>query len=461
MGTSSAKPRSGAADGDGFSGVVGKVIREHSDYGIQPGFSTLQNQELSFQGARNVDFRGKWRLRERVGTFSEAFQQYEQVANQAALEQRPNPGLAGLSARLRQFHRMLQPMDDAALARLAREASVQTRFNFGRTMRLFAPLYVSNECINNCQYCGFSRDNLDILRVTLEENQVEAEAAHLAGLGFRNILLVAGEHPKYVSNGYLERCIRRVLPHAPSIGIEVAPMEIADYVPLVQAGSESLVVYQESYDREAYQIMHTAGPKRNFDWRLDTLERGYAAGFRRLQAAALMGLSPDWRREATCLALHVEHLLKHCWRAFISVGLPRLRPCAGGITPRAQLSDRELIQYICALRLTFPQVGITLSTREDAALRDVLFPLGVTMASAGSHTEPGGYTGAGREKLHHTVRGREVALAASEKASGEATGQFDIADERSPAEISELLLHLGLEPVWKDWDLGLAPDEAA
>lgn len=396
-----------------------------------------------------------------MGTFSEVFQQYEQAVTAAHAEKRPNPGLAGLSARLREFHQMLLPMDDAALARLAKEAAVQTRFNFGRTMRLFAPLYVSNECINNCQYCGFSRDNLDILRVTLEENHVEAEAAHLAAQGFRNILLVAGEHPKYVSNGYLERCIRRVLPHAPSIGIEVAPMETADYIPLVQAGSETLVVYQESYDREAYNIMHTAGPKRNFDWRLDALERGYAAGFRRLQAAALMGLSPDWRLEATRLALHVEHLLKNCWRAFISVGLPRLRPCAGGITPRAQLSDRELIQYICALRLTFPQVGITLSTRENAALRDVLFPLGVTMASAGSHTEPGGYTGAGRDKLHHTVRGREVALEGAAKSTGEATGQFSIADDRSPAQIAELLLRLGLEPVWKDWDHALAPEEAA
>jgi 2-iminoacetate synthase len=411
---------------------------------------------------KDVDFPPNPRLRGWVGTFSEAFQNYERAVETAGNEGRANPELAGLSPRLRQFRQMLRPLDDAALGRLAREAATQTRFNFGRTMRLFAPLYVSNECVNNCQYCGFSRDNLDIFRVTLEEDQVEAEAAHLAAQGFRNILLVAGEHPKYVSNGYLERCIRRVLPHAPSVGIEVAPMETADYIPLVQAGSETLVVYQESYDREAYRVMHTAGPKRNFDWRLDALERGYAAGFRRLQAAALMGLSPDWRLEATRLAMHVEHLLRNCWRAFVSIGLPRLRPCAGGITPRAELSDREFIQYICALRLTFPQVGITLSTRENAAFRDVLFPLGVTTASAGSHTEPGGYTGAGREKLHHTVRGREVALQAEEKSKDtSATGQFSIADDRTPAQISEVLLRLGLEPVWKDWDHALAPEEAA
>ena len=174
---------------------------------------------------------------------------------------------------------------------MASEAQMLTRQNFGRTMRLFAPLYLSNECINNCSYCGFSRDN-PILRVTLEHDQVLAEAGHLATKGFRQILLVAGEHPKFVSGNYLSDCVRALAPDFSSIAIEVAPMETEDYRPLVEAGADGLVVYQETYDREVYATMHTSGPKRDFDWRLDCPVRGYEAGFRRLGIGALFGLAP-------------------------------------------------------------------------------------------------------------------------------------------------------------------------
>ncbi len=125
-------------------------------------------------------------------------------------------------------------------------------------------------------------------------------------------------------------------------------------------------------------------------------------------------------------------------------------------TRLTQLSERDFVQLLCALRLLLPDAGLVLSTRESAEFRDGLIPLGITMISAGSHTEPGGYTGAGREKLHHTERGRIVELAAgsSEWASG-ATGQFEISDDRSPAEMASLLRRLGYEPVWKDWDTAL------
>ncbi len=264
-------------------------------------------------------------------------------------------------------------------------------------MRLFAPLYLSNECINNCLYCGFSRDN-PILRVTLDHDQVIAEARHLAGEGFRQILLVAGEHPKFVSGDYLADCVRALAPDFSSIAIEVGPMEADEYRPLVHAGAEALVVYQETYDRRTYAAMHTSGPKRDFNWRLDCPERGYDAGFRRIGIGALFGLAP-WQGEAVALAAHVEYLLKRCWQAQISVSLPRLRPAAGGFAPRFTMTDRDLAQLICALRITFPQFGIVLSTRERASLREALVPLGVTMMSAGSHTEPGGYTGQGRDRF--------------------------------------------------------------
>jgi len=355
---------------------------------------------------------------------------------------------------LRRFAALIEPKDGAELETLAAEAEKLTRQNFGRTMRLFAPLYLSNECVNICKYCGFSRDNA-ILRVTLSVDQVETEARHLYAQGFRNVLLVAGEHPKFVSSDYLAQCIARLREFIPAISLEVGPMETPDYLPSVQAGAEGLVVYQETYNRTAYAELHTAGPKKDFDWRLDCPERAYAAGFRRLGIGALFGLAP-WQEEALHLAAHVDYLLRHCWKSSVTVSLPRLRPAAGQFAPRFDFNDRALVQTILALRLCFPQVGIVLSTRETPALRDRLARLGVTMMSAGSHTEPGGYTGAGEESIHQTQRGKAVAVIASEGEHLTATQQFSIADERSPAEVSAMLRQLGLEPVWKDWDAALS-----
>ena len=349
---------------------------------------------------------------------------------------------------LRQFEALLAPRSDLNLELLARESAAITRRYFGRTMRLFAPLYLSNECINSCAYCGFSRENA-ILRVTLEIEEVALEAAHIIGQGFRNILLVAGEHPKFVSSDYLKHCIRRLSAAVPSISIEVAPMKVADYLPLVHAGAEGLVVYQETYHRQTYSKVHHSGPKKDYDWRLDCPERAYEAGFRRIGIGALYGLW-HWREEAMALAAHLEHLLRSCWKAQITVSLPRLRPAAGDFHPTHPLPDREFVQLLCALRITFPQIGIVLSTREPAALRDAIAPLGITMMSAGSHTEPGGYTGQGKQNLHQTIRGRPIA------AIGEhAEGQFAISDERPPHAVAARLRELGLEPVWKDWDAAI------
>ena len=354
---------------------------------------------------------------------------------------------------VQRFEDLISPKSDHELEAMAQASRSLTLQNFGRTMRLFAPLYLSNECINNCRYCGFSRDN-SILRVTLEVDEIIAEAQHLVRQGFRQILLVAGEHPKFVSRDYLAECVRALTPDFSSISIEVSPMETEDYVRIVEAGAEGLVVYQETYNRGVYAEMHTAGPKRDFNFRLDCAERGYAAGFRRLGIGALIGLS-RWQDEAIALAAHLEYLFRHSWQAQITVSLPRLRPAAGGFRPLFFITDRELAQLVCALRIVFPQLGIVLSTRERASLRDSLAQIGVTMMSAGSHTEPGGYTRQGREHLHKTVRGRIVAPEYQDGEDQLATGQFEISDERSPAEIAAVLRRRGLEPVWKDWDQAL------
>lgn len=362
--------------------------------------------------------------------------------------------MAEPSPRVRRFLDLLEPVADRLLERMAAEAAALTRRHFGKTMRLFAPIYLSNECINSCAYCGFSRENV-IVRVTLEPQEVLAEARHLIAQGFRSILLVSGEHPRFVSNGYIEECVRLVAAEVPSVAIEVAPMEAEEYRPIVAAGAEGLVVYQETYHRPTYETLHTAGPKKDFLWRLDCPERGHAAGFRRIGIGALFGLY-DWRFEARALATHLDYLQRTCWRAFLTVSLPRIRPAAGGFQPPAPLGDRDYIQLLCALRIAFPTVGIVLSTRESPALRDAVAPLGVTLMSAGSHTEPGGYTGQGRNCLHYTVRGK---IAARAENATFATRQFEIHDDRPPEVVAERLRKLGLDPVWKDWDsaiLGIA-----
>jgi len=374
------------------------------------------------------------------------------------------------------FAELISPAAGELLEPLGRRSQALTQQRFGKVIRLFAPLYVSNECINNCKYCGFSRDN-PILRVTLTVDEVLREARALKEHGFRNILLVAGEHPKFVSKEYLTDCVRALHDEIPSVSLEVGPMETGDYRPIVLAGADGLVVYQETYDRAVYAEMHAAGPKRDFEWRMETAERAYAAGFRRLGIGALFGLA-DWRLEALAVAAHADYLLRHCWKAQLTISLPRLRPCAGEFEPLTRMTDRELVQLVCAFRLMFPDAGLVLSTREPAKLRDGLIPLGITLMSAGSHTEPGGYTSAGKEHLHQTVRGRIVELGASEWATPSsvgrasaragssvasphqnlathATGQFDIADERSPREVADRIRRLGYEPVWKDWDAAL------
>lgn len=352
----------------------------------------------------------------------------------------------GRAHSLTDFASLLSPAATDLLEPMARISQQLTRQNFGKAVRLFAPLYLSNECVNICQYCGFSRNNT-IPRHTVPVHQVVAETAKLARQGFRNVLLVAGEHPKWVNNGYVERCLRECLPLVPEIALELGPLEADDYRPLVSAGAEALIVYQETYDKTTYEAMHTAGPKKYYAWRMDTPERGYEAGFRRLGIGALLGLT-DWRFEALAIAAHAQHLLKHCWKAQVSISLPRLRPAAGGYQPNPEfaITDRELVQLICALRLLLPHVGITLSTREPESLRNGMIPLGVTLMSAGASTEPGGYS-------HFD----ESSWTPTQEQPGE---QFHIADERSPAAVADAIRAQGCEAIWKDFDAALVTDNS-
>jgi 2-iminoacetate synthase len=335
-----------------------------------------------------------------------------------------------LSMSRRGLHELAVLLSPAAADRIedmAQAAHRTTVQRFGRAVRLFAPLYLSNECVSVCSYCGFSAGN-DIVRRTLTPDEARAEAEVLVERGFRHVLLVAGEHARIVSKDYLVECVQALAPIVPELSLEVQVWDDATYRRLVDAGCDGLVVYQETYHRGTYADVHLKGKKRNHDWRLAAPDRGGAAGMRRLGVGALLGLHDDWRYDAIAVAAHARALIRRWWRSEVSIAVPRLRPAAGGYEPADPVRDADLVQLICALRLTLPDVGISLSTREPPALRDALLRLGVTTMSAGSHTEPGGYA-----------------------APTDAEPQFAISDDRTPDEVAAVLRAAGYDPVWKDW----------
>jgi len=321
---------------------------------------------------------------------------------------------------------LLSPAAADRLEDLAAAAHRLTIRRFGRVVRLFAPLYLSNECASTCTYCGFSSAN-DVVRRTLTPTEAAGEARALKERGFRHVLLVSGEHGRIVSREYLAECIRAVTTEVPSVSVEVQVWDTATYRGLVDAGCEGLVVYQETYDRKTYAATHLKGKKRNYEWRLGAPDRGAAAGMRQLGIGALVGLHDDWRADALTTAAHAQALVRRWWRCQITISVPRLRPAAGGYQPASPVSDRDMAQLACALRLVLPDVGLSLSTREAPALRDGLLRLGFTQMSAGSHTEPGGYS-----------------------EPSDAEPQFEISDTRTPDEVAGALRDAGYEPVWMD-----------
>ncbi|MBK5306817.1 MAG: 2-iminoacetate synthase ThiH [Frankiaceae bacterium] len=330
-----------------------------------------------------------------------------------------HPGLDTLPA-------LLSPAALPRIEELAQAARAVTLQRFGRAVRLFAPLYVSNACLSSCTYCGFSK-GLDVVRRTLTVDQVVAEAKTLTTQGFRHILLVAGEHRLEVSADYLVACVEALRPFVPSISIETQTWSDDTYLRLVDAGLEGVVHYQETYDRQRYAETHVAGWKRDYDRRLSSTERAAESGVRRLGIGALLGLCADWRSDVLAVAHHATWLQREYWRTEVTVSLPRIKPSASGFQPLIPVTDPEYVQALAALRLAAPEAGIVLSTREPAALRDGLVRIAVTTMSAGSSTEPGGYT-----------------------TPGEAQEQFAISDDRSPAAVAGMLEGAGYEPVWKD-----------
>jgi 2-iminoacetate synthase len=324
------------------------------------------------------------------------------------------------------FAALLSPAAEPYLEQMAGKSHALTQKRFGKTIQMYIPMYLSNECQNICTYCGFSLHN-KILRTTLSDEQILEEAEVIKSYGYDHLLLVSGEANRTVGTEYFRHALDLLRPHFSNISMEVQPLERDEYAELIEAGLYSVLVYQETYHEEFYKDYHPKGKKSNFQFRLDTPDRLGSAGIHKIGLGVLIGLE-DWRVDSWFCALHLQYLRKKYWKTKFSVSFPRLRPAAGYPDPKHIMNDQELVQLICAYRIFDENLELSLSTRETKHFRDHVIKLGITSMSAGSKTDPGGYAA----KLH-------------------ALEQFEVSDDRAPAEIAAMIKSNGYEPVWKDW----------
>lgn len=334
--------------------------------------------------------------------------------------------LAATKLSLADFQALLSPVAIPKLPQLLEKASVLTTQHFGAARQLFAPLYLSNLCANECTYCGFSMSQAIKRRVLTTPELIE-EARAVKALGHDQLLLVAGEHERKVGMAYFRQQIPPLKPLFSRLMLEVQPLTTQDYRELKPLGIDTVLVYQETYQAQAYARYHLKGKKMDMIWRLDCPDRIGQAGIDKIGLGILLGLA-DWRLDAVLLAMHLRYLQLQFPYCQFSIALPRLRPCSGGINSQFPVSDRELVQLYCAFRLFAPEIDLTLSTRESPQLRDLLLPLMITSLSAGSKTQPGGY-----------------------QVAPESLQQFSIDDDRSAARMATRLTELGLQPVWTNW----------
>lgn len=326
------------------------------------------------------------------------------------------------------FMCLISPAADPYLEQMARLANMYTRERFGNTISMYIPMYVSNACTNKCVYCGFNHDN-PFSRTTLTMEQIEAECKAIKRLGpFDNLLIVSGEYPSVCGVEYLERTLHTCRPYFNNLTIEVQPMKTEYYERLTHSGLNGVVCFQETYHREAYKKYHPRGMKSHYEWRLNGFDRMGQAGVHKIGMGVLIGLE-DWRADVTMMARHLRYLQRHYWRTRYSVNFPRMRPSESGYQPNVVLTDRELARLTVAFRLFDHDVDISYSTRETPHFRDNMMRLGVTSMSAGSRTEPGGYV-----------------------STPDALEQFEVSDERTPAEVAAAIERGGYDVVWKDWD---------
>lgn len=366
-----------------------------------------------------------------MNTFASVFENYNWDEVQALIynttSKEVESALAKNKRNLNDFIAMISPEAQPYLEQMAQMSHQLTKKRFGKTIQMYAPLYLSNECQNICTYCGFSLDN-KIKRKTLTDKEIEQEVAELKKAGFDHVLLVTGEANYTVNINYFLKAVEQIKNDFANISVEVQPLSQEEYEQLHEAGVHTVLVYQETYHREVYKQYHPKGKKSNFDYRLETPDRIGKAGIHKIGLGVLLGLE-DWRTDSFFNALHLDYLQKTYWQSKYSVSFPRLRPAEGIIEPNFIMEDRDLLQLICAYRLWNEDLEISISTRENKKFRDNVIPIGVTSMSAGSKTNPGGYA-----------------------VDPQSLEQFETSDERSAVEIAKIITQKGYEPVWKDWD---------
>nr|WP_187261693.1 2-iminoacetate synthase ThiH [Pontibacter beigongshangensis] len=339
--------------------------------------------------------------------------------------------LAKPSRDLEDFKALISPAAMPYLEQMAQLSQQLTQKRFGKTLQMYIPLYLSNECQNICTYCGFSLDN-PMPRTTLTDEQILEEVKVIKSYGYDHVLLVTGEANKTVGVPYFKNVLQLIRPYFSHISMEVQPLDQHEYEELIPLGLNTVLVYQETYHQEDYKKHHPKGKKSNFQYRLDTPDRLGQAEVHKIGLGVLIGLE-DWRTDSFFTALHLSYLEKKYWKTKYSISFPRLRPFSGGLPPKVEMNDRELVQLICAYRIFNEEVELSLSTRESQSFRNNVIRLGITSISAGSKTDPGGYA----SKVN-------------------ALEQFEISDERPPAEIISMIRTQGYEAVWKDWDTSLS-----
>jgi len=324
---------------------------------------------------------------------------------------------------------ILQDNDPRFIEQLAVKSRKLTEQYFGRTVTLYAPLYLSNYCSSHCTYCGFHSKNR-ITRIRLTPEQMKREMKAVADTGIENILLLTGESYQATPLSYLKEAVTIAKEYFTSISLEVHPMDTEEYRDLFKVGADGITVYQETYDRTRYKEVHISGKKSDYGYRRDTPRRAAQAGIRQVAMGILLGLS-DVAEDLHGLYAHLKWMETHFPGVEYSLSFPRLRRIKGRDFALCHVDDAVLIKVICLTRILFPRVGINLSTRENADLRDHALELGVTRLSAGSNTAVGGYD---------LIRDPQ-----------EQEPQFDIEDRRSVQEIVRLLKLRKFDPVFTDW----------
>lgn len=352
--------------------------------------------------------------------------QRRQELADAVTEERVLAALSRERLSIEDFMALLSPMAAPHLEAMARRAQEETLRQFGRAVNLFTPLYLSDHCTNQCRYCGFNARNTQPRR-HLSLDEAEAEARAIAATGLGHVLLLTGDARHIASPEYIAAAAQRIKPLFASVGVEVYSMTEEEYALLISHGVDSMTMFQETYDPELYAWMHPAGPKRDYGFRLGAPGRAAAAGMYSVSVGALLGLDL-LTQDGFCTGLHAWWLQRAFPGADVSVSVPRMCPHEGKFDVPHPVDDRTFVQYITALRCFLPRAGITVSSRENARMRDNVVPLGVTRVSAGVSTAVGGRATDGND-----------------------TGQFEISDHRSVDAMMNALSHKGYQAVLKDW----------